>query len=121
MRRVPIRLKLAAALSIPLLALGVVTALEVLKSADDVSQIREQTDLAEAAIGPSGLITSLQNERTWPAIDLIGQGGAVNVTVSGYDETRADTEQALVEFRDELESRDESIANAFQVARLRSR
>jgi signal transduction histidine kinase len=116
LRRVPIRLKLAAALSIPLLALGVVTTLEVLKSADDVSQIREQTDLAEAAIGPSGLITSLQNERTWPAVDLIGQGDAVNVTVRGYEDTRAETDTALAAFRDEVASKDQSIANAFQPA-----
>ena len=94
MRRVPIRLKLAAALSIPLLALGVVTVLEVVKSADDVSEIREQTDLAVAAIGPSGLITALQNERTWPAVDLVGQAGMVNVPVEGYEETRGDTDEA---------------------------
>ena len=47
MRRVPIRLKLAAALSIPLFALGVVTVLEVVKSINDVRDVREQTDLAD--------------------------------------------------------------------------
>ena len=76
MRRVPIRLKLAAALSIPLFALGVVTVLEVVKSIDDGREVREQTDLAISATGPSGLITALQNERTWPGIDLVGYSGA---------------------------------------------
>jgi signal transduction histidine kinase len=116
LRRVPIRLKLAAALSIPLLALGVVTVLEVLKSVDEVSQIRAQTELAEAAIGPGGLITTLQNERTWPAVDLIGQGDAVQIPVKGYDETRSDTDEALAQFREQLKTKGESISNAFQPA-----
>ncbi|MGH2944014.1 MAG: M50 family metallopeptidase, partial [Solirubrobacteraceae bacterium] len=73
MRRVPIRLKLAAALSIPLLALAVVTVFEVLKAGHERDEVRSQTELAEAATGPSGLITALQNERTWPAVDLIGE------------------------------------------------
>ena len=54
MRRVPIRMKLAAALAVPLLALTTVTFLEVARTSDDVADIREQTDLAGAAIGPPG-------------------------------------------------------------------
>ncbi|HEX6568873.1 MAG TPA: nitrate- and nitrite sensing domain-containing protein [Acidimicrobiales bacterium] len=116
MRRVPIRLKLAAALSIPLLALGIVTVIEVLKAANTVDEVREQTDLAEAAIGPSGLITTLQNERTWPAVDLIGQVDSVNVPVEGYEQTRAETDRALALFREQVASKDDSIAQAFKPA-----
>ena len=116
MRRVPIRLKLAAALSIPLLALGVVTVLEVLKSADEVAQIRSQTDLAEAAIGPSGLVSALQNERTWPAVDLVGQTAVVDMPVEGYEDTRAATDAALIEFRDLIESKGASVREAYRDA-----
>ncbi len=115
MRRVPIRLKLAAALSIPLLALGVVTALEVLKSADEVDGVRQQTDLAEVTIGPSGLITTLQNERTWPGVDLVGFAGQVTVPVEGYEQTRTATDQALEQFRDLVRSSDDAV-NAYQPA-----
>ncbi len=116
MRRVPIRLKLAAALSIPLIALGVVTILEVLKSGDEVRQIRAQTDLAEAAIGPSGLITSLQNERTWAALDLVGYAGMVTIPVEGYDETRTATNTAIDQFRARITTKGDAVAAAYQPA-----
>ncbi|MDD9371043.1 MAG: nitrate- and nitrite sensing domain-containing protein, partial [Acidimicrobiales bacterium] len=114
MRRVPIRLKLAAALSIPLVALGVVTVLEVVKSADEVAEIRSQTDLAEAAIGPSGLVTALQNERTWPAVDLVGQTGVVDMPVEGYEDTRAATDQALADFEQLISSKGGSVREAYR-------
>ena len=40
MRRVPIRMKLAGALAVPLLALVVVTALEVVQSSRDAERVR---------------------------------------------------------------------------------
>ena len=113
MRRVPIRLKLAAALSIPLLALGVVTALEVVKSVNDASQVREQTDLAVSATGPSGLVTALQDERTWPGIDLVGFTGAVTVNVEGYEQTRANTDAALADFQELVRSKGGAIEAAY--------
>ncbi|HEX8803763.1 MAG TPA: nitrate- and nitrite sensing domain-containing protein, partial [Acidimicrobiales bacterium] len=114
MRRVPIRMKLAGALMVPLLALGVVTLLEVLKASHEVDDIRSQTDLARAAIGPSGLITTLQNERTWPAVELVGFDEAVTVQVHGYEETRAQTDAAIAEFRDTIENGNETVADIFR-------
>jgi hypothetical protein len=72
MRRIPIRVKLAAALAVPLIAMGVVTYLEVASVADEAREVREQTDLATATIGPNGLITALQNERNWASAQLVG-------------------------------------------------
>jgi signal transduction histidine kinase len=115
-RRVPIRLKLAAALSIPLVALAVVTLLEVRNAAADRAEVREQTDLAEAAIGPSGLITTLQNERTWAAVDLIGQTAAVNVPVNGYEETRAQADAAITALRDTLSTKGDAVVSSFRPA-----
>ncbi|HKY65922.1 MAG TPA: nitrate- and nitrite sensing domain-containing protein, partial [Acidimicrobiales bacterium] len=116
MRRVPIRLKLAAALSVPLFALGVVTLLEVVKSSQDVADVADQADLAAAATGPSGLITALQNERTWPGVDLVGYSGAVTVPVEGYEETRADTDAALNEFRSQIRSSGGAVEDAYAPA-----
>jgi signal transduction histidine kinase len=116
LRRVPIRLKLAAALSIPLLALAVVTVFEVLKAGRERDEVRSQTQLAEAATGPSGLITALQNERTWPAVDLIGQSEQVTIPVPGYERTRGETDEALAQFREQIGSKDPLIAEAFKPA-----
>jgi hypothetical protein len=58
-RRIPIRIKLAAALAVPLIAMGLVTLVEVVSVARDAREVRDQTDLATATIGPNGLITAL--------------------------------------------------------------
>ena len=71
-RRIPIRRKLAAAPAIPIAALLVVAGLEVLQSTHDGDEVKEQTDLATASVGPSGLISSLQDERNYASLWLLG-------------------------------------------------
>jgi hypothetical protein len=114
LRRLPIRTKLAVALAVPLLALIAVTVLEVVKTSSEVDDIGRQTDLARSAIGPSGIITALQNERTWLAVELIGSQGQVTVPVEGYDETRAQTDEAIESFRDDVRQRSGNVAEVFQ-------
>ena len=104
MRRVPIRMKLAAALAVPLFALAAVTFLEVARTSGDVREIREQTALAKAAIGPAGLITTLQNERSWMAVEIVGWGEMAELPLKGYDETREATNAAIETFRAEIEA-----------------
>jgi signal transduction histidine kinase len=116
LRRVPIRLKLAGALAVPLIALVLVTILEVVQTSGERRDIRQETDLARTAIGPSGLLITLQNERTWPAVEIMGFEDAVAVPVEGYDETRSQTDAARAAFEHELDNRDESIAEEFQPA-----
>src|SRR4029450_6523066 len=99
LRRVPIRMKLAAALAVPLFALAAVTFFEVARTSGAVSDIREQTALAKAAIGPAGLITTLQNERSWMAVELVGWGDMAPGPLKGYHETRAATDGAIATFR----------------------
>ena len=98
MRRVPIRVKLAAALAVPLIAMGLVTVIEVASVAEEASDVRAQTDLATATIGPKGLITALQNERNFVSANLVGVDESLEMVVAGYEETRADTDDASVEF-----------------------
>jgi signal transduction histidine kinase len=116
LRRVPIRTKLAAALAIPLLALGVVTVLEVTTAAADAREVNAQADLARATIGPTGLTTALQNERTWPATELVGFGGQLDLEVSGYEDSRNATDRAIAQFREELEGREQRVQDAFAPA-----
>ena len=99
MRRVPIRMKLAAALAVPLFALAAVTFFEVARTSGAVDDIREQTALAKAAIGPAGLITTLQNERSWMSVEVVGWGDMAQVPLKGYEETRAATNDAIEDSR----------------------
>ena len=85
MRRIPIRIKLAAALAVPVLAMGLVTLIEVVSVDRDAREVRDQTNLAKATIGPKGLITSLQNERNWTAAQLVGVDQQLALDVTGYD------------------------------------
>ena len=52
MRRIPIRMKLAAALAVPLIGLFFITVVEVAETAADVDDVRAQTALARASSGP---------------------------------------------------------------------
>lgn len=102
-RRIPIRMKLAAALAVPLLGLVAMSAAELASASRDVDRVRTQADLARAAVGPAGLIIVLQNERSWPALELTGAEDLVDVPVKSYDETRAQTDAAIARFRAELD------------------
>lgn len=115
-RRVAIRYKLAAAMAIPLVALSAVVTFEVMQLNRETGEVRRHTDLATAADGPSGLIHSLQNERNWAVVELIGQGGLVTVEVEGYEETRNQTDDALAGFQESLEGGQDRTIEAYAPA-----
>jgi signal transduction histidine kinase len=116
MLRPSIRRKLAAALAVPLAALVTLTVLEVARTARAADEVRAQTELAKAAIGPSGVITALQNERAWLGVALVGQEDAVNPPVRGTEATRAQTDAAIEAFHNEISHRDDVVRDAFQAA-----
>ncbi|MGH9111923.1 MAG: nitrate- and nitrite sensing domain-containing protein, partial [Acidimicrobiales bacterium] len=109
-------MKLAGALAMPLLALAIVTGLEVAQTAREVDEVRSQTDLARVSTGQSGLITTLQDERSWAAVELIGQEGSVGLSAQGYPTTRANTNAAITTFRDELATKEGAIRDAYRPA-----
>ena len=115
-RRIPIRYKLAAALAVPLIAMGLVTVIEVASVESEVRDVRQQTALATATIGPNGLITALQNERNWVSANLVGADQDLAMVASGYDETRAATDAARAEFEDELSSLGDAARSAYEQA-----
>jgi signal transduction histidine kinase len=112
-RRIPIRGKLAAALAIPIAALLVVAGLEVLQSTRDADEVKEQTDLATASVGPSGLISSLQNERNYASLWLLGFEGAVQVPVENFDEAKQATDAAFESFRADIESKGGEVVETY--------
>ncbi|HEY7069655.1 MAG TPA: nitrate- and nitrite sensing domain-containing protein [Acidimicrobiales bacterium] len=117
MRRIPIRLKLAAALAVPLLALVAVVGVEVSSAAQHADEVSEQAALARAAVGPGGVITRLQSERTWAAVELTGADAlGITAPVESYPETRAATDEALDSFKRQTEEADPAVAAAFAPA-----
>jgi Histidine kinase-, DNA gyrase B-, and HSP90-like ATPase len=102
--RIPIRVKVAAALVVPLLAMGLMALVEVGGVAHRAREVRSQTELATATIGPSGLITALQNERNWVSAYLVGVDKTMTLEVTGTDRTRRDTDTTLAAFERQLRS-----------------
>ncbi|HET8620324.1 MAG TPA: nitrate- and nitrite sensing domain-containing protein [Acidimicrobiales bacterium] len=114
MRRVPIRLKLAAALAVPLVALCIMTSLEVRALGGEVDEVTAQAALARAAVGPNGLINHLQDERTWAAVELVGSNSlGVTAPVESYEETRQATDEAVRELREQIRGAGPVAAAAF--------
>jgi signal transduction histidine kinase len=117
--RLPIRSKLAIALAVPLVAMGLVTLAEVISLSREAREIRDQTDLAAAMIGPNGLITALQNERTYASAYPVGVEQQLTLEVVGFAETRADTDDAQARFEEELDRRGEAARAAYTAALAR--
>ncbi|HET6953700.1 MAG TPA: ATP-binding protein [Acidimicrobiales bacterium] len=113
MRRVPIRLKLAIALAVPLLALGTLTAVEVLAAAAAVDEVRAQTELATATISPRRLLTELQNERAYVSLDLTGSAALAPEDRRGFEVTRAATDTAALALRDDLAGKGDTVRDAY--------
>ncbi|HEY8525629.1 MAG TPA: ATP-binding protein [Acidimicrobiales bacterium] len=111
--RLPIKIKTAIALSVPLGMMVAVAGLEVVQSSREVREMREQTDLATAAIGPSGLITAIQNERNFTGLWLLGSETLVNLPVNDMEQARAATDQAYRAFRDEVARKGGDVARTY--------
>jgi signal transduction histidine kinase len=106
-------MKLAAALAMPLFALAIVTALEVAQSTDEAEAVRSESNLAKAATGHQGLITTLQNERSWASVELVGQQDTYVLETEGYEGTRAETDAAIVAFEAQLADEEKPVRDAF--------
>ena len=116
MRRVPIRMKLAGALAVPLIALVVVTMLEVVQSSRDADKAREQRALAEATIGPISLLSNLENERNAAAVYLLDAVDAFALPVEDNAEARAVTDASVTELRNQVQSLGGAVEATYQPA-----
>ncbi|MGH9290936.1 MAG: HAMP domain-containing protein, partial [Acidimicrobiales bacterium] len=96
-------MKLVGALAVPLVALVIVTALEVYQSADEARQVRDQTALAEASIGPASLLSLLEDERNAAGVYMLDAQDAFALPVEDNAEARAATDEAVADFRDQVQ------------------
>jgi hypothetical protein len=98
--RIPIRLKLAGALAVPLLALIGVSSYEVVQAGNEADDAKRETELALASVGPNSLISNLQNERNMTGLTLLGLAAAVDLPVDDVPQARAATDAAIVELQE---------------------
>src|SRR5688500_13113966 len=111
--RISIGFKLVAALAAPMLGLLAVIAVQVFGTSHEMGEARDETAMATAAIGPSGLMPGLQAERNWAVIELIGQQAAVSLPVTGYEETRQATDRAIAAFEQEVAEKGGAVTEAY--------
>ena len=113
MHQITIGFKLVAALAAPMLGLLALFVVQVLDTSHEMNEVRDETAMATAAIGPSGLMTGLQAERNWAVIELIGQEAVVNLPVTGYEETRRATDEAIAAFDREVAEKGGAVADSY--------
>ena len=112
--RIPIRLKLAGALAVPLAALVGFAGYEVVQADRVASEASAETALATAAVGPGSLISQLQFERNLAGVDQLGLSEAQDLSVRSNAEARASTDQAVEELRDFVARSGADVESAFE-------
>jgi HAMP domain-containing protein len=115
-RRIPIHIKLSAALVFPLLALLAVAAYEVVESSRDAAELRRQVDLSEAVVGPSGLFNALQDERNRATVDLVDMGHIIPLPVATNADARTRTDVAIADFAHMVDSHGDEVRAAYEPA-----
>jgi signal transduction histidine kinase len=88
----------------------------VSNASDEVSDVRRQTDLATAVTGPQGVLSSIQDERNWTVVEMIGMEETISLDATGYDPTRDHTEQTVADFVAEVQARGGRVAEEYQPA-----
>ncbi|HEY6698754.1 MAG TPA: HAMP domain-containing protein, partial [Acidimicrobiales bacterium] len=109
-------MKLIGALAVPLVALVIVTALEVYQSADEARDVRDQTSLAEASIGPASLLSRLEDERNAAGVYMLNAQDAFALPVEDNAQARAATDEAVADFHEQVQSLGGEVEAAYSPA-----
>ncbi len=111
-----IRSRLIAAFAVPLALLVAVTSVAAWGSWRSEQTVSQQSNLALAANGPSGIVNALQNERDEATADLVGLGAEAHLAVKSNADARHQTDVALAAFRSSVVSAGGSTEKVFQPA-----
>jgi signal transduction histidine kinase len=93
-RRIPIRVKVAAVVAVPLLVLVVGAAIGVSTSTSDARTVTRQAELATASLGHAGLINVLQSERNTALVRMLGLSSQIELEEPDIDASRQRTDEA---------------------------
>ncbi|MDD9370448.1 MAG: nitrate- and nitrite sensing domain-containing protein, partial [Acidimicrobiales bacterium] len=86
------------------------------QSISHTNKTEEQTELATASIGPGGLISSLQNERNYDSLYILGFEGALQLPVESPEEAADATDAAIAAFSAEVDSKGGDVAETYAPA-----
>jgi anti-sigma regulatory factor (Ser/Thr protein kinase) len=111
--RIPIRVKLAGALAVPLCALIAMATVEVLRADARAEDVRAETELATAAVGPGSLITTLQDERNFSGVSLLGLNDALVLGVTSFEQARGLTDEARAQMDEFVAAQPDAVAAYF--------
>jgi signal transduction histidine kinase len=115
-RRIPIRVKVAAALAVPLLALVAGAAVGVATSTSEARTVTRQAELATASIGHAGLINVLQNERNAALVQMLGLGEQIRLEVPDPDTSRQLTDGAHTALHQQIAGQDDRLRRDWAAA-----
>jgi signal transduction histidine kinase len=93
-RRIPIRVRVAAVVAVPLLVLVAGAAIGVVTSTSEARTVTRQADLAAASLGHAGLINVLQDERNAALVRMLGLGNEIELEEPDVDASRQRTDAA---------------------------
>ena len=94
LRRIPIRVKVAGALALPLVGLVAAVVIGVSATTSVSDSVSRQTGLANASVGHAGLIGALQDERNLALLAMLGIGDALTLEVTDTGSARQSTDAA---------------------------
>jgi signal transduction histidine kinase len=109
-------LKLLGAFAPLLVALAGVTIYEVAGALAEIDDVRGQTELANASLGPLSLLNALEKERNAASIYLLGLEGAVTLEIEENSEARPLTDEAAEQLRDQIARLDPSVQADYEEA-----
>ena len=68
------------------------------------NELRAETELPTAAVGPGSLISTLQDERNFSGVNLLGLNDALTLNVTSFEEARANTDAARAQMDEFLQA-----------------
>ncbi len=100
---IPIRVKLLAALVVPLVAVAVLCYLQVSQARDHVAEVEAQTALARVALSPDGLVNALIVEQADATVSSLSLRDTATLPTKDWAQSFGATDTALASFRAGLE------------------
>jgi signal transduction histidine kinase len=100
----PIRLKLAAALLVPLAAVASLCWVQVSQSRDRVKDVETETNLARTSLAPGGLVDALIVEQADATVSLLAIRETTTLPTRNWKESYTATDKALASLRKGIEA-----------------
>lgn len=115
-RRIPIRAKVAGALTVPLVGLVAAGAMGVSATTAQAREVTRQAELATASIGHAGLIGALQDERNLAVLEMHGVADGFLLEVGDTATARRLTDEAATTLQRSIVDHDTTLRDDYEEA-----